>query len=132
MLSQKVTWKQPIASKQGTQLVSLYPQWDSETDFRDLGPHLVSLQLQGSCPQGTRSSPVQSVLSVVLPFLNCSVFILVLEQLLPKFADLSGEDIGKVISFLQTDLLLLDLLCEALGILQQLHLRLLRAGLQRY
>lgn len=118
MLSQKVTWKQPIASKQGTQLVSLYPQWDSETDFRDLGPHLVSLHLQGSCPQGTRSSPVQSVLSVVLPFLNCSVFILVLEQLLPKFADLSGEDIGKVISFLQTDLLLLDLLCEALGILQ--------------
>lgn len=77
-------------------------------------------------------SPIQSVLGVVLSFLHCSIFILVLEQLLPKFADLSGEDIGKVISLLQTDLLLLDLLCEALGVLQQLHLGLLCAGLQRY
>lgn len=67
---------------------------------------------------------------MIFPLLRCTVFVLVLEQLLPQLADLGGEGVGEVVGLLQADQLLLDLLREELGVLQQLQLRLLGAGLK--
>lgn len=57
-----------------------------------------------------------------LSFLHCIIFILILEKLFSHFRDLGGEGLRKIISLLQVKLLLLYLLGETFGILEQLDL----------
>lgn len=66
--------------------------------------------------------PVQPVLIMGLSFLHCVVFILILEKLLSHVGDLGGERLRKAVSLLQVELLLLYLLSEASGVLEQLDL----------
>lgn len=66
--------------------------------------------------------PIQSVLIMILSFLCCIIFILILEKLFSHFGDLGGECFWKIISLLQVKLLLLYLLSKTFGILEQLDL----------